>query len=184
MTKAISKMNKQIESIDDMHRFIESFPEFRHQSGSVAKHVNLISEERSQQTCKHQTSVAHFVNFWTSRPVDPSSQLSKIINEKSLMTVSRAEQEVVCGWESPQRNPVYILYAPSRFSRLQFCYVRSDRVLAFDLVMDLLADNKVESGDYFIKQQLKNKLALSPDFTIWMLEARTFIYSSLWRTRE
>ena len=100
------------------------------------------------------------------------------------MTVSRAEQEVVCGWESPQRNPVYILYAPSRFSRLQFCYVRSDRVLAFDLVMDLLADNKVESGDYFIKQQLKNKLALSPDFTIWMLEARTFIYSSLWRTRE
>lgn len=97
MTKAISKMNKQIESIDDMHRFIESFPEFRHQSGSVAKHVNLISEERSQQTCTHQTSVAHFVNFWTSRPVDPSSQLSKIINEKSLMTVSRAEQEVVCG---------------------------------------------------------------------------------------
>jgi len=55
------------------------------------------------------------------------------------MTVSRAEQEVVCG---------------------------SDRVLAFDLVMDLLADNKVESGDYFIKQQLKNKWALSPDFTI------------------
>lgn len=39
-------------------------------------------------------------------------------------------------------------------------------MLAFDLVMDLLADNKVESGDYFIKQQLKNKLALSPDFTI------------------
>ena len=28
-------------------------------------------------------------------------------------------------------------------------------MLAFDLVMDLLADNKVESGDYFIKQQLK-----------------------------
>mmetsp|Transcript_13343 Transcript_13343/g.53824 ORF Transcript_13343/g.53824 Transcript_13343/m.53824 type:complete len:414 (+) Transcript_13343:407-1648(+) len=84
--QAISKINKQIESIDDMHRFIESFPEFRHQSGSVAKHVNLISE------------------------------LSKIINEKSLMTVSRAEQEVVCG---------------------------SDRVLAFDLVMDLLADNKI-----------------------------------------
>ena len=62
-TKAISKINKQIESIDDMHRFIESFPEFRHQSGSVAKHVNLISEERSQQTYEHQTSVAHFVNF-------------------------------------------------------------------------------------------------------------------------
>lgn len=89
-----------------------------------------------------------------------------------------------CAGEKIRNEILYILYAPSRFIRLQFWYVRSDRVLAFDLVMDLLADNKVESGDYFIKQQLKNKLALSPDFTIWMLEARTFIYSSLWRTRE
>ncbi len=53
MMKAISKINKQIESIEDMHRFIESFPEFRQQSGSVAKHVNLMSEERSQQLCIH-----------------------------------------------------------------------------------------------------------------------------------
>jgi vacuolar protein sorting-associated protein 45 len=51
--QAISKINKQIESIEDMHRFIESFPEFRQQSGSVAKHVNLMSEERSQQLCIH-----------------------------------------------------------------------------------------------------------------------------------
>jgi len=86
MMKAISKINKQIESIEDMHRFIESFPEFRQQSGSVAKHVNLMSE------------------------------LSKTVTEKSLMIVSQAEQEVVCG---------------------------TDRMLAFDLVMELLADRKI-----------------------------------------
>jgi len=84
--QAISKINKQIESIEDMHRFIESFPEFRQQSGSVAKHVNLMSE------------------------------LSKTVTEKSLMIVSQAEQEVVCG---------------------------TDRMLAFDLVMELLADRKI-----------------------------------------
>ena len=38
-------MNKQIDSIEDMQRFVESFPEFRHQSGNVSKHVALMSEE-------------------------------------------------------------------------------------------------------------------------------------------
>ena len=63
----ISKMNKQIDSIEDMARFVESFPEFRQQSGNVSKHVSLMSE------------------------------LSRIITEKSLMAVSMVEQEIVCG---------------------------------------------------------------------------------------
>jgi vacuolar protein sorting-associated protein 45 len=33
--QAVSKMNKQIDSIEDMQRFVESFPEFRQQSGNV-----------------------------------------------------------------------------------------------------------------------------------------------------
>lgn len=44
-SQAVSKMNKQIDSIEDMQRFVESFPEFRHQSGNVSKHVALMSEE-------------------------------------------------------------------------------------------------------------------------------------------
>ena len=37
-------MNKKIESIDDMARFVESYPEFRAKSGNVSKHVALMSE--------------------------------------------------------------------------------------------------------------------------------------------
>jgi hypothetical protein len=87
--RAVSKMNKQIESIEDMQRFIESFPEFRQQSGNVSKHVALMSE------------------------------LSRIIGEDSLMTVSQVEQEVACG---------------------------SDRVYAYNSTMQQLADTRVGLG--------------------------------------
>ena len=33
-----------IESIDDMKRFVEAYPEFRKLSGNVSKHVALVSE--------------------------------------------------------------------------------------------------------------------------------------------
>ena len=65
--QAVSKMNKQIDSIEDMQRFVESFPEFRQQSGNVSKHVALMSE------------------------------LSRIIGEDALMAVSQVEQEIACG---------------------------------------------------------------------------------------
>jgi vacuolar protein sorting-associated protein 45 len=65
--QAVSKMNKQIESIEDMQRFIDSFPEFRQHSGNVSKHVALMSE------------------------------LSRIIGDSSLMAVSQVEQEIACG---------------------------------------------------------------------------------------
>eukprot|EP00227_Mantoniella_beaufortii_P017677 CAMPEP_0197586184 /NCGR_PEP_ID=MMETSP1326-20131121/8240_1 /TAXON_ID=1155430 /ORGANISM="Genus nov. species nov., Strain RCC2288" /LENGTH=572 /DNA_ID=CAMNT_0043150777 /DNA_START=220 /DNA_END=1938 /DNA_ORIENTATION=- len=65
--QAVSKMNKQIDSIEDMQRFLDSFPGFRQQSGNVSKHVSLMSE------------------------------LSRIIGEASLMTVSQVQQDVACG---------------------------------------------------------------------------------------
>ena len=34
--------NHNISSIEDMKRFVESFPEFRKMSGTVSKHVNLL----------------------------------------------------------------------------------------------------------------------------------------------
>ena len=39
-----TKSNANIDSIDDMKRFVEDFPEFRKLSGNVSKHVALISE--------------------------------------------------------------------------------------------------------------------------------------------
>jgi len=42
--QAISKFNKQLDSIEDMQRFVENFPEFRQQSGNVSKHISLMSE--------------------------------------------------------------------------------------------------------------------------------------------
>ena len=62
-----TKMNKKIESIDDMTRFVESYPEFRAKSGNVSKHVALMSE------------------------------LSAVIERRRLMAASQVEQEIVCG---------------------------------------------------------------------------------------
>ena len=39
-----TKSNANIESIDDMKRFVEDFPEFRKLSGNVSKHVALVGE--------------------------------------------------------------------------------------------------------------------------------------------
>lgn len=36
--------NKNIESIDDMKRFVEDYPEFQKLSGNVSKHVTLVGE--------------------------------------------------------------------------------------------------------------------------------------------
>lgn len=65
--QSISRSNKNLESIEDIQRFVESFPEFRVQSGAVSKHVTILTE------------------------------LSKIISSNDLLAVSQVEQEVVCG---------------------------------------------------------------------------------------
>jgi vacuolar protein sorting-associated protein 45 len=61
-----TKSNAAIESIEDMKRFVEDYPEFRKLSGNVSKHVTLISE------------------------------LSRRVSADSLLDVSELEQSLVC----------------------------------------------------------------------------------------
>jgi hypothetical protein len=60
--QAASKSNQNIQSIADMQRFIENYPEFRAKSGNVSKHVTLVAE------------------------------LGRVITERSLFQVSQVEQ--------------------------------------------------------------------------------------------
>ena len=39
-----AKSHQQIESIADMKNFIENYPQFKKMSGTVSKHVTLVSE--------------------------------------------------------------------------------------------------------------------------------------------
>ncbi|KAJ9642193.1 uncharacterized protein PV06_03243 [Exophiala oligosperma] len=61
-----TKSNAQIESISDMKRFVEDYPEFRKLSGNVSKHVTLVSE------------------------------LSRRVSADLLLDVSELEQSLVC----------------------------------------------------------------------------------------
>ena len=61
-----SKSTAQIESISDMKKFVEEYPEFRKMSGNVSKHVALVSE------------------------------LSRLVAKNSLLSVSELEQRLAC----------------------------------------------------------------------------------------
>ena len=61
-----TKSNAQIDSISDMKRFVEDYPEFRKLSGNVSKHVTLISE------------------------------LSRRVSNEALLDISELEQSLVC----------------------------------------------------------------------------------------
>ena len=61
-----TKSNANIDSIEDMKRFVEDFPEFRKLSGNVSKHVTLVGE------------------------------LSRRVNADSLLDVSELEQSLAC----------------------------------------------------------------------------------------
>ena len=61
-----TKTSAQIESIDDMQRFVEEYPEFRALSGNVAKHVEIVHE------------------------------LSRLVDSNGLLEVSQLEQELAC----------------------------------------------------------------------------------------
>ena len=63
--QAKQKDNKKIESIADMKAFVENYPEFKKLSGTVMKHVAVISE------------------------------LSRIVSEQDVMKVSELEQDIV-----------------------------------------------------------------------------------------
>lgn len=62
-----SKSQAKIESIADMKQFIENYPQFRKLSGTVSKHVAVVSE------------------------------LSRLVSEYHLMAVSECEQDLVAG---------------------------------------------------------------------------------------
>lgn len=64
--QAKTKLNKNIESIDDMKRFVQDYPEFRRLSGNVSKHVAIVSE------------------------------LSRLIGVHDLLQVSQLEQSLAC----------------------------------------------------------------------------------------
>lgn len=61
-----SQGNLNLESIADMKRFVEEYPEFRKLSGNVTKHVTLVGE------------------------------LSRQVGENSLLDVSELEQSLAC----------------------------------------------------------------------------------------
>ena len=61
-----TKSSANIESIADMKRFVEEYPEFRKLSGNVSKHVTLVGE------------------------------LSRRVGEDSLLEVSELEQSLAC----------------------------------------------------------------------------------------
>jgi len=59
-----TQMNQNIDTIEDIKRFIEAFPEFRKLSGNVTKHVTLVGE------------------------------LSRIVDQRKLLKVSELEQSL------------------------------------------------------------------------------------------
>ncbi|KAK6178811.1 hypothetical protein SNE40_011311 [Patella caerulea] len=61
-----SKNHTKVESIQDMKNFIENYPQFRKMSGTVSKHVTVVSE------------------------------LSRLVGLYNLLNVSETEQEIAC----------------------------------------------------------------------------------------
>lgn len=62
----VAKSNQSIQTIEDMARFVENYPEYKKMHGNVSKHVTLVTE------------------------------MSKMVEERKLMLVSETEQELAC----------------------------------------------------------------------------------------
>ncbi|KAL5560419.1 hypothetical protein UlMin_036630 [Ulmus minor] len=62
----MSKVNQKIQTIEDMAKFVDNYPEYRKKHGNVSKHVTLVTE------------------------------MSRIVEERKLMLVSQTEQELAC----------------------------------------------------------------------------------------
>ncbi|XP_040995917.1 vacuolar protein sorting-associated protein 45 homolog isoform X3 [Juglans microcarpa x Juglans regia] len=62
----IAKSNQNIQTIEDMAKFVDNYPEYRKMQGNVSKHVTLVTE------------------------------MSKIVEERKLMLVSQTEQDLAC----------------------------------------------------------------------------------------
>eukprot|EP00092_Neocalanus_flemingeri_P028006 GFUD01030408.1.p1 GENE.GFUD01030408.1~~GFUD01030408.1.p1 ORF type:complete len:558 (-),score=144.94 GFUD01030408.1:620-2293(-) len=62
-----AKSHQKIDSIADMKNFVENYPQFKKMSGTVSKHVTLVSE------------------------------LSRLVSQRNLLEMSELEQEIVSG---------------------------------------------------------------------------------------
>lgn len=62
----IAKSNQNIQTIDDMAKFVNHYPEYRKMHGNVSKHVTMVTE------------------------------MSRIVEERKLMSVSQTEQDLAC----------------------------------------------------------------------------------------
>ncbi|XP_020692664.1 vacuolar protein sorting-associated protein 45 homolog isoform X5 [Dendrobium catenatum] len=62
----IAKSNQNIQTIDDMAKFVNNYPEYRKMHGNVSKHVTMVTE------------------------------MSRIVEERKLMLVSQTEQDLAC----------------------------------------------------------------------------------------
>lgn len=87
-----TKNNANIESISDMKRFIEEYPEFRKLSGNVSKHVTLVSElsrrvaaESLLEVSELEQSLACNDNHASDLKVNPQSRY--LIMMKHLLTI-------------------------------------------------------------------------------------------------
>ncbi|CAI9117273.1 OLC1v1018629C1 [Oldenlandia corymbosa var. corymbosa] len=62
----IAKSNQNIQTVEDMAKFVDNYPQYRKMHGNVSKHVTIVTE------------------------------MSKIVEERKLMLVSQTEQELAC----------------------------------------------------------------------------------------
>ncbi|KMZ68788.1 vacuolar protein sorting 45 [Zostera marina] len=62
----VAKSNQNIQTIEDMAKFVDNYPEYRKMQGNVSKHVTMVTE------------------------------MSRIVEERKLMLVSQTEQELAC----------------------------------------------------------------------------------------
>lgn len=62
----VAKSNQNIQTVEDMAKFVDNYPEYRKMHGNVSKHVTMVTE------------------------------MSKIVEERKLMVVSQTEQELAC----------------------------------------------------------------------------------------
>merc|ERR1711865_511836 len=64
----------KIDTVEDMRRFLDDYPEFRKQSANVSKHVAVVHE------------------------------LSRIIDQQGLLEASQLEQEIACSQNRQEQN--------------------------------------------------------------------------------
>ncbi|XP_031475979.1 vacuolar protein sorting-associated protein 45 homolog [Nymphaea colorata] len=62
----VTKSNQNIQTIEDMARFVDTYPEYRKMQGNVSKHVTMVTE------------------------------MSKLVDKRKLMLVSQTEQDLAC----------------------------------------------------------------------------------------